>query len=386
VRILILHSTYRSGPASGENRVVEDEARLLSEAGHQVDVYAPMVGDPRGLEIIRTGVGAVWSREAVAEVKRRIHYQEPDIVHCHNLFPALSPAVLRAVGSKTRIIVTLHNYRFLCLPATFFRDGRVCEDCLHRPPWPGIAHGCYQGSRLASAVLASSLVLHRAIGSYDHVQLYIAISEFVRQKHVEGGFSFEQIVVKPHFAWAVEPRQGPGEYFMYLGRLSPEKGVGTLLEAWTHVKAKLLIIGGGPEASRLRAAAPRNVEFRGIVQADEVPALLRGARAVLSPSIWHEGAGKVVLEAYAAGVPVLAADAGALPEVVQDQVTGLVLPPTDAQAWVQGVDRLLDDAESERMGRSGWELWSDRYSPEQGLVNIERAYRRAMSDVVGGGG
>ena len=378
MRILILHSKYRSGPASGENRVVEDEARLLTEAGHDVDLFTPEAGQPSGLKLIQAGLGAIWSKEAATEVRRRIKDQNPDIVHCHNLFPVLSPAVLRATDA-TPLVVTLHNYRFLCLPATFFRDGKICEDCLGRVPWPGIAHRCYQGSAPASAVLASSLVLHRAIGTYRHVRLFIAISDFVRQKHIDGGFPSERIIVKPHFAWPVQPREGPGEYFMYLGRLSPEKGVATLLDAWRQVKAKLLVIGDGPEAARLRAAAPRNIEFRGTVEPEEVPQLLRGARAVLSPSVSHEGAGKVVLEAYAAGVPVLVSRAGGLPEVVQDEVTGLVLPPADAGAWAQAVDRLLDDAESERMGRLGRDVWTDRYSREQGLNNLESAYRRAMS-------
>ncbi len=377
MRILILHSRYRSGPASGENRVVDDEARLLSEAGHHVDVFAPEVGEPSTLQMIKTGLGAIWSREAVAEVRRRVERRKPDLVHCHNLFPALSPAVLRATD-EAPLLVTLHNYRLLCLPATFLRDGEVCEDCLGRLPWPGVVHGCYQGSVSASAVLASSLFLHKAIGTFGHVNLFLAISDFVRQKHIEGGLSSRRILVKPHFAWAVEPRQGAGEYFMYLGRLSPEKGVATLLDAWKPVRAKLLIVGDGPEASRLRAAAPRSVEFRATVEPDEVPALLRRARAVLSPSVSHEGAGKVVLEAYAAGVPVIVSRAGGLPEVVRDGVTGLVLPPTDRAAWVRGVTQLLDDGESERMGRSARELWLDRYSPEQGLVNIETAYRRAI--------
>lgn len=152
------------------------------------------------------------------------------------------------------------------------------------------------------------------------------------------------------------------------------------MEAWKGVKAKLLIVGDGPEASRLRAAAPRNVEFTGTVDPGEASTLLRHARALLSPSVSHEGAGKVVLEAYAAGVPVLVSRAGGLPEVVRDEVTGLILPPTDSGAWAKAVDRLLDDTESERMGRSGWELWADRYSPEQGLINIESAYRTAMGD------
>ena len=226
-------------------------------------------------------------------------------------------------------------------------------------------------------------MLHKVIRTYQNIHLYIAISDFVRRKHVEGGLSIEKIVVKPHFAWAVEQRRGPGEYFMYLGRLVPEKGVSTLVDVWRQVNARLLIVGDGPEASRLRAAAPRNVEFRGVVQPGELPALLRGARALLIPSIWHEAAGKVVLEAYAAGVPVLVSRAGGLPEVVLNEVTGLVLPPTDPLAWIQAVDRLLDDSESERMGRSAWELWSERFSPDQGLVSLESAYRRAHENWAG---
>jgi len=380
LKILVLHSKYRSGPASGENRVVEDEVRLLSQAGHQVDLFAPSLGQPSRLEMLQVGMGVIWSRDAAEEVKRRIARWMPDVVHCHNLFPALSPAVLRATRGRVPTVLTLHNYRFLCLPATFFREGKGCEDCLGRLPWPGVVHRCYQKSMAASAALASSLVLHKAIGSFDRIQLFIAISDFVRRKHVEGGFSADQIIVKPHFAFAAEQREGPGDYFVYLGRLSPEKGISELVDIWRLVKAKLLIIGDGPEASRLRATAPRNIEFRGSVQPEEVPALLRGARALLSPSFWFEGAGKVVQEAYATGVPVLASRAGGLPEIVQDKVSGLLLPPpTDSRAWIQGVDQLLDDAESERMGRAAWELWSSQYSPEQGLINMERAYLRAAS-------
>jgi glycosyltransferase involved in cell wall biosynthesis len=229
-------------------------------------------------------------------------------------------------------------------------------------------------------VLASSLILHKAIDSYRHVRVYIAISDFVLRKHVEGGLPAGRMIVKRHFAWPVEPtRQGPGEYFMYVGRLVPEKGVSTLLDAWGNTKAELLIVGDGPEAARLRAAAPRNVKFTGTLAPGEVMNGLRRARAVLVPSEWHEGAGKVVLEAYAAGVPVLASSAGALPEVVEHEVTGLVLPPGEQEAWAQGVERLLDDVESERMGSSAKEVWSNRYSPERGLRDLEDVYLRALS-------
>jgi glycosyltransferase involved in cell wall biosynthesis len=378
VKVLILHSRYRSGAASGENRVVEDEARLLSEAGHQVDVFAPRPGQPSGLRLLSAGLGVIWSRDAIAEVRRRIDRGNPDIVHCHNLFPALSPAVLRAIPRQIPLVATLHNYRLLCLPGTFLRDGRICEDCAGRLPWPGVLHRCYQGSFPASVALASSLMLHGAVNTFARIRLYLAISDFVRRKHVEGGLAPERIVVKPHFAWGVERREGPGEYFLYLGRLSPEKGVSTLLEAWKGISASLLVVGDGPDAPRLRAIAPSNVEFRGTVATDRVPRMLVGARAVLAPSLSHEGAGKVVLEAYAAGVPVLVSRAGGLPEAVHDGLTGLVLPPRDIRSWIGAVERLLEDSESERMGKAGWEVWAEHYTPKRALLNLEGCYQKAM--------
>jgi glycosyltransferase involved in cell wall biosynthesis len=379
MRVLVLHSRYRSGPASGENRVVEDEVRLLKEAGHQVEVFAPGLRQPSGLDLVSAGLRTVWSGQASTHVARLIEHFKPDIVHCHNLFPALSPSVIRAIDEHIPIVMTLHNYRVQCLPATFFRDGSMCEDCLGRIPWPGVVHRCYQSSFTASALLASSLVLHKGIGTFDRIRLYIAISEIVRQKHVAGGLPASRIIVKPHFTWPTERRDGPGDYFLFLGRLSSEKGVDRLLEAWSQVRADLLVVGNGPEMAHLRAIAPSNVDFRGTVEAAQIPALLRHARALLVPSVWQEGAGRVAIEAYAAGVPVVASCVGALPEVVEDGVTGLLLSPDDKMAWARGVERLLDDHESERMGGEAWNVWRDRFGPETGLRNIESSYRRALS-------
>jgi glycosyltransferase involved in cell wall biosynthesis len=378
VRILILHSRYRSGPASGENRVVDDEARLLAEGGHRVEVFAPSVGEPSGFELLRTGARLVWSGQATAAVSERLRRLQPDIVHCHNLFPALSPAVLREVNGRAPVVMTLHNYRLLCLPGILFRDGRNCQDCLGRVPWPGVLHGCYQNSVPPSFALGASLTLHRKLGTFDRVNLYLAISRFVRTKHVEGGLAPERVVVKPHFAWPGELRHTSGEYFLYLGRLSQEKGVATLLQAWQGIRERLLIVGDGPEASHLRSRAPSNVEFLPTVTPDRARSLIRSARAVLLPSRSHEGAGKVVLEAYAAGVPVAVSRVGGLPEAVQDGVTGLLLPPGDASGWVGAIERLMDDSESERLGRGALRMWAEQYSPEPGLARLEEAYRAVI--------
>jgi glycosyltransferase involved in cell wall biosynthesis len=276
--------------------------------------------------------------------------------------------------------MSLHNYRLLCLPGTFLRDGKVCEACLGRVPWRGVVHGCYRGSATASGAIAGSLGLHRAVRTFGRINLYLAVSRFVGVKHIEAGFPPERIRTKPNFAWPVPRRHGAGEYFLYVGRLSAEKGISTLLEASRRSGQRLIIVGDGPEAGSLTSAAPPTVEFEGLTEASDVAKLVRGARALLVPSVGYEGAGRVVLEAYAAGVPVVASRIGGLPEAVEDGFSGLLLPPADALAWAAAMERLLDDEESERLGEGAWTLWNERYTPERGLAGLESAYASAGTE------
>jgi glycosyltransferase involved in cell wall biosynthesis len=379
MRVLVLHSPYLSGTASGENRVVEDEVRLLRMAGHDVTALVPERRDPRGLDRAREGVFAVWSPPAVARVRQVLREGRVDVVHTHNLFPALSPAVLRAAAAEgIPVVATLHAYRLLCLPATFLRDCAVCEDCLGRLPWRGVVHRCYRGSLAASASLAASLSLHRRIGTFDRVTLFLAVSQFLRSKHLAAGFSAERVVVKPNFAWDTQQRAGPGEYFLFLGRLYSEKGVDILVEAWREVHARLLVVGDGPETSELRRVAPAGVEFKGQVPARDVPNILSSARALVLPSLSYEGSPRSLLEAFAAGVPVLVSSMGALPEHVQPEVSGLVVPPDDPAALASAIERLTDDKESERMGKGARRAWQERFSPERNLQALEAAYKQAL--------
>jgi glycosyltransferase involved in cell wall biosynthesis len=375
MRILIVHSRYASGHLSGENRVVADEARLLEEAGHDVLMLAPSSRGLRGARAAVAGLQTVWSRAATGRLRRLMRGFRPDVVHCHNLFPLLSPAVLREASGFAPVVATLHNYRLLCLPATFARNGRSCEDCLACLPWRGVVHACYRDSRVASTPLALSLALHRAIGSFDRVSFYLAVSSFVRDAHIRAGFSPERIHVKPNFVWPGERRRGPGSAFLYIGRLAPEKGIAELVVAWRSVPAPLVVVGDGPEAARLHSLAPPNVELRPPLPPDEIPHLVASARALVFPTLVYEGAPRVILEAFAAGVPVLARSVGAVPELVEDGVSGVLLPSFTPPEVVAAAGRLLDDGEAERMGEAAWTAWSDRYSPEHGLARLEQAYR-----------
>jgi glycosyltransferase involved in cell wall biosynthesis len=381
MRILILHSTYLSGPVSGENRVVADESRLLREGGHDVRVWAPSPDVSGSFGPLRAGLSAVWSAKAAREVGEVVRRRKIEVVHVHNLFPALSPAVLRSARSAgASVLVTLHNFRLMCLPADLLREGRICEACVGHLPWRGIVHRCYRDSALGSAALATSLVVHRGIGTFDGVERFLAVSAFVRDKHVEAGIRPERVVVKSNFTWALDRREGPGEYFLYVGRLASEKGVDTLLAAWRQGKPglPLVVIGDGPDAQVLRRNVPDGVEFRGQVSPDEVGVALSRARALMVPSRWYEAAPRAIIEAYAAGVPVVASDIGALPEAVTDGVSGRLAPPNDAAAWAD-VAGSLDDAESLRLGAGAHRLWEERFSPERGLEGLEAAYRGTVA-------
>jgi glycosyltransferase involved in cell wall biosynthesis len=383
MRVLILHSRYLSGAASGENRVVEDESRLLAEARHSVKIWDPALTDTRGLRMVKAGVDSVWSRSAVDRIDDMIRSHKPDVVHLHNLFPMLSPAAIRAAASHgSRVIMTLHNYRLICMQGTLLRDGRICEDCVGRSQLPGVIHSCYRDSVPGSVAIGTSIGLHRRLRTFDSVTRFLAISHFVKAKHVEAGFAPESIDVKPHFSWPAPVREGPGDYFLYVGRLSQEKGPQTLIRAWSRFPGRLVVVGDGPDGEVLRKDAPQGVSFRGALAAEDVPEVVAAAKAVLIPSLCYEGAGKVVLEAYASGVPVIASRIGGLPEVIEDNETGYLVEPEDVGAWVCAVSRLLDDAESERMGRQALLAWQRDFDPEQGLRNLERAYQSALEGSV----
>lgn len=359
---------------------MEDEVRLLRDGGHDVELWQPEA-DPHGIAgLVRSGVDTVWSTRAVREVEGLLRRHRPDVVHIHNLFPNLSPAVLRAAGdvASTAVVMTLHNYRSMCLPATLLRDGEICEACVGKVPWRGVAYRCYRDSLPGSAALAASLVVHRRLHSFDRVRVFLAISRFVRDQHVTAGLPADRMAIKPNFAWPSRRRAGAGAYFLYAGRLAEEKGLEPLVTAWRGMAAPLVIVGDGPDRDRLEHIAHGGVEFRGSVPGDEVPALIAEARAVLVPSVWHEPAGKVVLEAYAAGVPVIASAVGALPEFVDDGVTGYLVPPADPDAWRAAARRLLDDRRNEEMGASAWARWEERHSPSVALDELVRVYERAL--------
>lgn len=375
LRVAIVHSWYRSNHVSGENRAVAGDITLLREAGHHVLPIIESVRPDRSR--VRLGLEAVWSPRQQRVISTKLEAFRPDIVHYHSLYPAISPAGLRHDFPNVPIVMTLHNYRLMCLPATLFRDGAICEECVGRSSVRGIVHACYRNSRLASMSLASSLTLHTVARTFDRVTRFVAVSEFVKQMHVAAGFAAHRISVRAHHVPQRAQRVGPGDGYVIASRLSPEKGLHRLVHSWPG-DIPLVICGDGPLRSELQAGAPNSVRFLGSVSPAAVASEISRARAVLVPSECYETAGLVVLEAFASGVPVVATRIGGLSEVVDHDRNGLLVEPRDLDGWFAAIMRLQDDGETRRLGTGAKATWHQRFSPEVGLRTLLAAYTELL--------
>ena len=325
----MLHNRYRE--RGGEDYSSAAEVELLRSAGidctfHQVD--------NRNMQStgIAAAINAVWSRDRAREIAGIVKDRQIDLVHVQNFFPQLSPAVHWAAGEAGATVVqTLRNYRLACVNGQFFRDGQICEDCLGRSPIRGIVHRCYRDSFAASSAVAAMLVAHRMIGTWTRkVDRFIAVSDFIRTKLIEAGLPAEKVEVKPNFLSAVPAAPGPGAggYFVYVGRLSEEKGIRTLLEAWKALPSPvpgLKLVGSGPmdEFVKSVAALVPQVDILGPRSAAEVLDIVGRAEALIFPSEWYEGHPRVTIEALSVGTPIIASNVGAVTEVVEERVTGL---------------------------------------------------------------
>jgi glycosyltransferase involved in cell wall biosynthesis len=387
VRVLLIHNRYRDDNPSGENIVVEDEAWLLASAGCRVErlvVSSDEIAGWPARRKVTLPARVVWSRAGYALTERAIRRFRPTVVHFHNTFPLLSPSALWAARrSGTPVVHTVHNFRPLCPAGSFFRAGRVCEECLGRVPLPSVVHGCYRGSRLATSPIAAMDALHRLLGTWHRcVDVFVFPSHFARARYVEAGWPAAKLVVKyqttrdhgrPHAA-----RDG----FTCISRLSVEKGVDVLLAAWPRVPRRaersLRIVGSGPDEASLRRAA-RGVEFSGQLAPGQTLDVLAHSLALVVPSRSYEVFPRVVVEAYALGVPVIAARLGALAEVVEDGVTGLLFEAGSADDLARVLDRLAASPElAATLGRNARRAFEARFSPEQATRRMLAIYDGAI--------
>ncbi|MCF2128228.1 glycosyltransferase [Strepomyces sp. STD 3.1] len=393
MHVLVAHNRYASAQPSGENKVVDQEVALLRGAGHRVGLF-----ERRSDEIAaRSLPGKVavpllvpWNPAVRAEFAARLRAERPDVVHIHNVFPLLSPAVLAACADAgVPAVATLHNYTQVCPPGTLQRDGRPCTECVGAGPLPAVRHGCYRNSRLATVPLAVSMSVNRRRW-WSGVERFFCISAAQRDVLVGAGMPAERLSVKHNFV--PEPgarRTGPGEHLLFLGRLAEAKGVRLLMAAWDEIAAgggvgvPLVIAGAGPLEREVTAwAAGRDdVRYVGLYDPAQCREAVARSVAVVAPSTWLEAFGLVVVEAMAAGVPTVAAGHGAFVELVEDGVSGLLHRPGEPASLASCLRRITAGASRNReMGQAARRRYEQGFSPAVGLERLLEGYRTAIAD------
>jgi glycosyltransferase involved in cell wall biosynthesis len=383
LRILQIHTYYRQ--SGGEDHVVHTDEQLLRQAGHDVHTYR--VGNPDDGTAAAAFALAAWNGRAARQIRKYAEQVQPDLIHVHNTWFALSPAVFASLGQLgVPVVLTLHNYRLICAAATLFRDGAPCHDCLGTHPWHAVPHRCYRDSVLASTVAAGTIAVHQRRETWHRdVSTFIAPSDFARERFIEGGLPGDRIVVKLHSVADPGSRRTPpsaSRTVLFVGRLAEEKGIATLLEAWRrqpHPGLELTVVGTGPLEAELRRTAPEGVRFLGAQPHEVVLSLMHDSRALVFPSLSYEGARPLTpIEASAAGLPVLLSDVGSMTEMFSPGADEMLVPPGDVAALGAGLARLDDDALVDRFGAHTRRTFEANHQHDIAVERLEQIYRSIL--------
>jgi glycosyltransferase involved in cell wall biosynthesis len=380
---LLCHEFYQQ--FGGEDRAFLNEAALLRSHGHQVVEYTRHNDEISHASRVGVAARSVWNVGVYRELRALIRRERPDIMHCTNIFPLISPSAYKAARDEgVPVVQALRNYRLLCPSATLMRDGRVCESCVNKTvAWPAVLHGCYQGSRLGSAVVASMLAIHNLKGTWRQVDRFFTPSHFARNLFIRAGMPADRIDVKQN---SVMPDPGPGSgaggHVLFVGRLSPEKGINTLLNAWAELKhdIKLRIIGAGPCGKMVTDAAANDsrITALGELPFDSVLEELRAATCLVMPSVWYETFGRTIVEAYAAGTPVVASRLGTMEELVAPGRTGLLFEAGNASDLGRAVIELYNRSDLNDMRLRARREFEDKYTVEQSYLRLMSIYERTI--------
>lgn len=394
MKILLVHNHYGSGAPSGENIVFKLERRLLEDRGHDVAVFQRYSDDllMKGFRgKLHGAVVLPWNVASARSIRAMVDEFRPDVVHVHNTFPLISPSIFHAIGYRSAKVLTLHNYRLFCPAAIPMRDGKTCVECMEaRSSLPSLKYGCYRSSRLATAPLALSVGLHRWLGTWQRkVDAFIALTEFQREAMVSAGLPAGLVQVKSNFFpgtpscidWSLR-----GDYAVFVGRLTAEKGIRALVQAWLQwgeSAPELRIVGDGElraELIQMAAGSPRvPIRFLGLLSSESAQKEIANAKLVVMPSESFEGFPMVVLEAFAFGTPVAASRLGALASIVKSGSNGLLFEPASPKSLLEvvrlawGSPMLLH-----KLGAAAREEFEGKYTEEANHQRLVEIYEAAI--------
>ncbi|HRH18409.1 MAG TPA: glycosyltransferase [Aquabacterium sp.] len=382
LKVLVVHCLYQL--KGGEDSVVESEVAMLKEAGHDVRLYLRDNADASDTPAWRLAAQTLWSSRTVQDLREVTREWRPDVIHVHNTLLLVSPSVFWAADELgIPVVQTLHNFRAACLGGIFVRNGQVCEDCMGKTPWRGVVRRCYRGSVAQSAVLATMLMTHRQLGTYDHkVTRFIALTEFAKGKLADSGLPVDKIRVKSNFVeWRPAPKTGVRRGGIYVGRLSVEKGIEVLLAALQRFNPgdhQVEVMGTGPFESD--TAGQLGSHYLGFQPLPTVLEKMEHASFMVLPSICYEGFPRTIVEAFACGLPVIASRLGSMAELVADQETGLLFEAGNPEDLAQKIAWAhAHPQEMMAMGLRARAVYEQRFNPEQNLSELIGIYREAMA-------
>lgn len=390
-RILLIHNYYGKESPSGENNVFEAEHQLLLSHGHEIETFVKESDTIRSQKYLGPVIGALttpWSRVSRNELKLRIERFKPDIIHAHNTFPLISPSIFHIKDLFPATVLTLHNYRLFCSAAIPMRKGKVCTECIDKlSSLPSLKYGCYRKSRLATAPIAFGIALHRYIRTWQNkVDAFIALSDFQRLLMAKSGLPLRKVHVKPNFypgKPSVVPWSERGNYAVFVGRLTAEKGVNTLIKAWSlwgNDAPELRIVGNGELRSHLETAANGlPIKFLGQLSSEQAKKQIAYAKLVILPSEWFETFGLVISEAYAQGTPVAVSDIGPLPDIVKNDQSGVVFLPANKESLVNVVKKAwINRGKLEELGKGARREFDNKYTEDINYNNLIKIYDYAI--------
>jgi glycosyltransferase involved in cell wall biosynthesis len=385
MKVLQIHTLYRQ--PGGEDVVAAHEAAALAEAGHEVVTHTahnPTTPVASAVALAQ----APWNTSSARRVRRLAQRVAPDVVHVHNTWFELTPSIVHTLGAlDLPVVMTLHNYRFVCVNAMLFRDGGPCQTCVGRSPLPGVRYRCYRGSAVSSTAVAATIAIHRGLGTWHrHVRRFLVLNEFARDIFERSGFPAERMIVKPNATTDPGPRgsdPSASRTVLYVGRVETVKGITTLVDAWEAARPdglELLVIGDGDLRGDLSRRRVPGIHFAGSLPADEVRRRMLRARALLFPTHLYEGQPMVTVEAFSAGLPVLASALGGNREVVGELGDRWLVDAADPRAWAVALTGLADDEAVDEAGATGRLLFEQRYGGKANVSRLEEAYREAIGD------
>ncbi|MCC6286753.1 MAG: glycosyltransferase family 4 protein [Chitinophagaceae bacterium] len=384
MKILLVHTHYQI--RGGEDAVFEQEYKLLKEGN---DVETLIYKNHSGIKGLLQFLFSVWNLTATQKLIFRIKKFRPSVIHIHNWHFASGPAIIRGAKKfNIPVVLTLHNYRLLCPSASLMNGEKIFLDSVHQPfPWTAVKKGLYRNSVIQTFWLALVVWFHKKIGTWKNVDRFIVLTRFAQTLFLDSslGITAKQLIVKPNFVLApILENKRIRSGFLFAGRLTEEKGIKVLLEAFSKTNIQLKIAGEGPLLEFVKEATHKNpnIQYMGKLDNHLLINAMSSCEALIFPSVWYEGMPVTILEAFASKTPVIASNLGAMKSMIEDNYNGLHFEPGNAEDLAHKVIlwASFSKEQKQKIGQNAHQSYIQQYTPEKNKALLIDIYNKAINN------